>query len=99
MVSGRDLRGSGKRDFTRCRLHHGNRSPLRGFCNAGADLRRALRAVINAQWERFLSNLEAIGIPRGGAKNWTLWPAVAIRVKATALFNQTPGPGTGAPIA
>ncbi len=57
------------------------------------------RAFISAQWERFLVNLEEIGIPRGGAENWTLWPAVAIRVKATALFNQTPGPGTGAPIA
>ena len=26
------------------------------------------------------------------------WPAVAIRVRANALFNQTPGPGAGAPI-
>jgi len=31
-------------------------------------------------------------------KAWVTWPAVAIRVRANALFNQTPGPGAGAPI-
>jgi hypothetical protein len=28
---------------------------------------------------------------------WVTWPAVAIRLRATAVFNQTPGPDAGAP--
>lgn len=57
------------------------------------------RAVIQAQFEAFLTNLEYIGIPRAGAANWATWPAVAIRLRATAVFEQTPGPDAGAPLA
>jgi hypothetical protein len=53
---------------------------------------------VRAQWNGFLENLERIGIPRASAANWVTWPAVAIRLKATALFEQTPGPHAGAPL-
>jgi hypothetical protein len=57
------------------------------------------RPRIMAQWRAFLENLERIGIPRDGMEGWTTWPAVAIRLRATAIFNQTPGPEAGAPLA
>lgn len=57
------------------------------------------RAAVLAQWDGFLGSLEKIGIPRIATKTWVTWPAVAIRLRANALFNQTPGPGAGAPIA
>jgi hypothetical protein len=53
------------------------------------------RETIVAQFEGFRDQLEAIGIPRGGSDRWATWPAVAIRLKATAVFNQTPHAGTG----
>jgi hypothetical protein len=53
---------------------------------------------VRAQWEKFLVNLERIGIPREALAGWSVWPAVAIRIRVTALFDQTPGPGAGAPI-
>jgi hypothetical protein len=56
------------------------------------------RELIRAQFDGFLGSLERIGIPRAGAANWALWPAVAIRLKATAVFEQTPGPAAGTPI-
>jgi hypothetical protein len=56
------------------------------------------REMITAQFDGFLSNLELIGIPRAGAANWPVWPAVAIRLKATAVFEQTPGPAAGTPL-
>ena len=59
----------------------------------------AERPVVAAQWDGFLGSLEQIGIPRVATKTWVTWPAVAIRVRVNALFNQTPGPGAGAPIA
>lgn len=56
------------------------------------------RAEIVAQFESFLTNLEEIGIPRRLAQRWPTWPCTAIRLKATAVFTQTPGPGAGDPV-
>jgi hypothetical protein len=56
------------------------------------------RDAIRAQFESFLDNLERIGIARASAANWVMWPAVAIRVKATSIFEQTPGPAAGTPM-
>jgi hypothetical protein len=55
-------------------------------------------ALVHAQWNAFLEKLEQIGIPRVTSAAWVTWPAVAILLKVTALFEQTPGPQAGAPI-
>ena len=59
----------------------------------------AERPSVTAQWNGFLDSLEKIGVPRAATATWVTWPAVAIRVRANAIFNQTPGPDAGAPIA
>lgn len=59
---------------------------------AGAEERR----FVEQQWEAFLDNLEKIGIPRVGASGWITWPSVVIRMRATTIFEQTPGPQAGA---
>jgi len=59
----------------------------------------AERPAVCAQWDGFLASLEKIGIPRAATRAWVTWPAVAIRFRVNALFDQTPGPGAGAPIA
>ena len=53
------------------------------------------RPIVIKQWDAFLRNLEYIGIPRAGGERAVLWPSLAIRVKATAFFEQTPGPQAG----
>ena len=50
------------------------------------------RALVMAQWEGLLAKPRAIGIPRASLTKWATWPAVAIRLRTTALFDQTPGP-------
>ena len=62
---------------------------------AGKDERRS----IDQQWNGFLDQLEQIGIPRATTAGWTTWPAVAIHLRATAVFDQTPGGKAGTPIA
>ena len=57
------------------------------------------RAAALAQWNAFLDNLEYIGIPRTSAATWTSVPDVAVRLKVTAIFEQTPGPDAGKAIA
>jgi len=57
------------------------------------------RPRVAAHWERFVANLEQIGIARASHAAWVTWPCLAIRVRPTALFEQTPRPGTGGPLA
>jgi len=49
------------------------------------------RAIITGQWQGFMRQLELVGIPADLALGWANWPAVAIRLEVTAVFEQTPG--------
>ena len=57
------------------------------------------RDLVASQWEGFMRQLESIGIPRAIAAGWSMWPAIAVTLKVTAVFEQTPGPQAGIPIA
>lgn len=57
------------------------------------------RALVQAQWDRWLDRLATIGFVRTAFEHWPTWPCVAIRIRVNAIFNQTPGPGAGAPLA
>jgi hypothetical protein len=56
----------------------------------------AERRFVLDQWDRWLARLETIGYPRVAFAHWITWPCVGMRLRVTALFNQTPGPGAGA---
>ncbi len=58
----------------------------------------AERAPVLAQWARFRDVLGLVGVPHGASSAWIAWPSVAIRMRVTAAFDQTPGPGAGAPL-
>lgn len=62
------------------------------------DARDDERALVAAQWERFRDRLEMIGLPRVATDGWVMWPCTAIRFRVQAVFDQTPGPGAGAPL-
>ena len=48
-----------------------------------------------AQRDGYLANLEMIGMARDGSAAWITWPAVVVTIKATHIFNQTPGADAG----
>jgi hypothetical protein len=50
---------------------------------------------VRDQWQRWLERLTTIGLPLSTLEGWDAWPCVAIRIRVTALFNQTPGPNAG----
>jgi hypothetical protein len=56
------------------------------------------RAEVERQVNGFFTELEAIGIPPAMVTGFKTWPCVAIEVRVTQLFEQTPGPGTGEPL-
>jgi hypothetical protein len=54
--------------------------------------------VVHEQYTGFLRQLEIIGMPGESTRSWIVWPAVAVRLRVTAVFDQTPGPKAGAVI-
>lgn len=72
---------------------------VKGVFVAVRAARQEDRRFVTAQWERTLDNLERIGIPRAVTAGWTPWPVSAVRLRPTAIFNQTPGPAAGTQIA
>jgi hypothetical protein len=68
---------------------------LKGVFVGIREARADERSFVTAQFESFLVNLEQIGIPRSMAARWVTWPAEVIRIKTTAVFEQTPGPQAG----
>ena len=53
------------------------------------------RPEVERQLDAFNRDLEELGIPRAMFAGWKEWPCTAIVVRATELYEQTPGPGTG----
>jgi hypothetical protein len=72
---------------------------IKGIFVSAQPAAEAERGFVHDQWDRFRANLETIGIPRTGSSGWITWPSVAIRIRATAIFQQTPGPDAGALLA
>lgn len=59
------------------------------------DASEGERPLALGQYDGYLTQLERIGIPRAISSGWVTWPAVAVRLKVTALFEQTPGKRAG----
>lgn len=57
------------------------------------------RAGTLTHWNAFLDKLEYIGIPRTASDTWVRVADLVIRVRVTALFEQTPGPQAGKALA
>ena len=68
---------------------------VKGIYEESRDARADEEAFVVAQWDRWMRRLASIGLPRMAYESWHVWPCVAIRLRVTALFDQTPGPGAG----
>jgi hypothetical protein len=72
---------------------------LKGVAAGVRTAREDERAFVEGQWNQWIERLTTIGCLRPAFDHWTSWPCVAVRVRVDAIFNQTPGPGAGAPLA
>lgn len=94
-----DLQSNGQAAVTFARPIDERACQLKGTFVSSRAAKATERSFVMQQWDGFLQKLEAIGIPRKGTENWVTWPAVAIRLRVTALFDQTPGASAGTPLA
>lgn len=97
MPSARILAHNGQAAVVFARPTRANRAcQVKGTCVSCRPATDDERAIVQAQWDGFMQQLEMIGTPGESTRTWITWPCVAIRLRVTALFNQTPGPGAGA---
>jgi hypothetical protein len=54
---------------------------------------------VRARLEAFADLLDRIGVPRRVTRGVTHWPAFAVTLRAEQVFEQTPGPNAGRPVA
>jgi hypothetical protein len=94
-----DLESNGQAALSFARPVDERACQVKGIFAGAREASEAERERIASQWELFRANLEAIGIPRAGNAAWPTWPCVAVRLRVTQLFEQTPRPGTGGPLA
>ena len=91
-----DLEANGQAALVFARPPDERACQVKGVYVEARPARTSERAFVASQWNRWVQRLGTIGLPPAAFENWTIWPCVAIRVRVTALFNQTPGPGAGA---
>jgi hypothetical protein len=90
-----DLEDNGQAAIVFARPPDERSCQVKGTFVESRPARASERPFVAAQWERWVTRLGTIGLPPAAVERWQAWPCVAIRVRVTALFNQTPGPGAG----
>lgn len=93
-----DLESNGQAAVTFARPTDERACQLKGTFVSRRTAKASERSFVMEQFDGFLQNLERIGIPRKGPQSWITWPALAIRLRVTALFDQTPGASAGTPL-
>jgi hypothetical protein len=91
-----DLKANGQTALVFARPPDERACQVKGVFAGARPAKAAEKRFVLDQSDRWLARLESIGYPRAAWDNWTTWPCMAIRVRVTALFNQTPGPNAGA---
>jgi hypothetical protein len=66
---------------------------VKGIFLSQRPVDEAERDAAAAQWKAFGANLDYIGVPLPAT--WLHVPDLALRIRVTALFEQTPGPQAG----
>jgi hypothetical protein len=94
-----DLESNGHAAVVFCRPTDDRACQVKGVFAGSRAATPGERALVRAQWNGFLVQLERIGIPRAVSARWVTWPATAVTLAVTELFDQTPGPQAGTPLA
>ena len=68
---------------------------VKGVTVATRPARAEEKPVVMRQVDGFLGELVAVGIPPAMVRNWKTWPCVAVQMRVTDVFEQTPGPRAG----
>ncbi|MEI9952955.1 MAG: hypothetical protein WDO74_29260 [Pseudomonadota bacterium] len=71
---------------------------MKGVAIAVRDALDADRAFVTECVTAFADVVDGLGVPRQIALRVAHWPCLAVDVRVSEIFMQTPGPGAGAPL-
>jgi hypothetical protein len=90
-----NLEANGQGAVVLVRVRDERSCQLKGTFAGARAATEAERSFVLDQWDRFVQNIEQIGLPREVTRQWKMWPCIAIRLEVNAMFDQTPGPKAG----
>ena len=92
-----DLRSNGQAALSFARPTDDRAVQVKGVFVSERDVENAEGPFVQAQVNALFGQLDAIGLNGLRQMNtWQLWPCVAVTIRVTAIFSQTPGPEAGA---
>ncbi len=92
-----DLRSNGQAALSFARPTDDRAVQVKGQFISARDADASEEAFVLGQWRSLIGELDAIGLaPLTSTNTWLMWPCVAVTIRVTAIFSQTPGPEAGA---
>jgi hypothetical protein len=92
-----DLRSNGQAALSFARPTDDRAVQVKGEFISVRDADASDEAFALGQWRSLIGELDAIGLAALTSTNtWLMWPCVAVKIRVTAIFSQTPGPEAGA---
>ena len=92
-----DLRANGQAALSFARPTDDRAVQVKGEFISLRDAEPSEEAFVLGQWQSLLRELDMIGLAAlTSTSTWRMWPCVAVTIRVTAVFSQTPGPEAGA---
>jgi hypothetical protein len=92
-----DLKDNGQAALSFARPTDDRAVQVKGVFVSARDAEPSEEAFVLGQWQALLRELDMIGLAAlTSTSTWLMWPCVAVTIRVTAVFSQTPGPEAGA---
>ena len=91
-----DLRSNGQAAVSLARPTDDRAVQVKGEFVSMRDADPDEETFVLGQWQALLTELDMIGLAAlNSTSTWLMWPCVAVKLRVTAVFSQTPGPEAG----
>jgi hypothetical protein len=91
-----DLRDNGQAAVSFARPTDDRAVQVKGEFISARDATASEEEFVLGQWQALLGELDVIGLAAlTSTSTWLMWPCVAVTIRVTAVFSQTPGPEAG----
>ena len=91
-----DLQSNGQAAISFARPTDDRAVQVKGEFISMRDADPSEEPFVLGQWQSLLKELDMIGLAAlTSTSTWLMWPCVAVKIRVTAVFSQTPGPEAG----
>jgi hypothetical protein len=95
-----DLQSNGQAAISVARPADDRAVQVKGVFVSIRDAEADEQEFVLAQWQGIVNQLDMIGFNASTTTlSWSVWPCVAVKLRVTNVFSQTPGPDAGAVLA